>query len=1466
MTQILSPEELLTGGSGTADAGVALPNPTFIEETGVQPQTAASGSPPSVLGPEDLLRSPMSDIDEVDAGPTPAKLDTMKDLDNYGLPQQGPDGLDPGRREETINKLINDRITIQNKHFGSPEATAKIDEIGQQIEGLLSAYDKDTGYAKMRQEEKEGIPESNVTPWEWFGSVGGAKALTSMGKKSIKGLGPARSAMNRGMTAGAAAVAVDAPLEVGLDAVSDDINPWVGMFISLGVGIPAGNFAETYLDHKTLRMINKRDKNFFKKNMDKLKESDGNVSEMAQKNIDELASRMDEGDILSVRKAQEILNDQNYKKNADMPLEITDYSPTGVRAMNRKQANRAAMKKSFRDVDDKDIEAINNLADIDSYEGFEKEFKTIKKRAIGKLAGEAYEGLPAKDLFYRIIRAGGLPEERMVKTMGQEAVDRLKKRNPKLISGTAAGGSLSDPVHKTVTGKAYLMAARSTDAKADIAKFRAKAEEIAVTNKKLLDEQRWDAAMEGATKHQMYQEAIEALEGKAQHAKGLAKAKAALKGSSGIDPIKLAVDYDYNDMDDMVSDLINMPTLKNVKASVARNMAYDWNVLYYDEYAKRTSGTELEMWKKMGASDTVKRIRSAIRRDQPEITEDAKSLGNILSETAYMRRVGRNAVVAAEKKTKGESRVKQLLKSEKYKDAAKLKKEVIQIHGNLRNAMKNRGIPEEYQEQIHNYLKPYFGGRALSGEGVMGLRYFLDEKALEGLPLAKLLRDEFEDILELPLSKKDIKDLTLGEYRRMKDFMHNFQRMAKNQKNVDNVSQGQAINEYVGDIQNKADETWGRTKERGTQRQEMAGQPSWFKEKTEAASDAMGKPFSTLKRAEFIMRELDGWEDFGPAQKMFQAAKHSEDVNNRLNGVFQDRWKGVMDKYASRQGMKKFPKDFWTEKLHDSMGYFSATREEMITMKAMSGNPQNKQAMLNSLHKDGEPLSEVVFNRFMRENMTPDDEKLVEDMWEMTDEMYPMLAEKYKKMTGRTLPKVKNYFPIIPDYKFTKNTPDQSLSDVYMDLPHMQKVKPNVQKRFLHERSGGASGIKMNFDALAKHFNDVSHTVSHWEETSDIYKVIHDKKFKDTVESNLGKNKYKVLTDWIDDLIKPPRSRQPKLRAARGAFTIGTLGYKLSTAMVQPLSMISAIPRVGKDNLALSLSEFMQNPRQFKKGIDQLSPQMANRSKSWNKEIKEFMETSSGKKFKKMKGIDRDMFFSMIRMGDTLGAYNTWYAGWLKGMKKYDGNSNKAVAYADQSVRLTQPQSSLKDLPKIMRSENEWNRLISMFYSYYSVLHNQGAEVVNRMRKGNMTKSEAMSALNYMYIVPPIIKTLTQERTETTPTKLAQGVATHVAGGIPIARDIVSSKVMGYDYKISPVQNIPEAFIKAADQLQKQIMDEDAEFDIKKAAPFVEALGYALRMPSSQIIQMMRTYAESKENEEINLLDYLIKKRTFDDK
>jgi len=252
-------------------------------------------------------------------------------------------------------------------------------------------------------------------------------------------------------------------------------------------------------------------------------------------------------------------------------------------------------------------------------------------------------------------------------------------------------------------------------------------------------------------------------------------------------------------------------------------------------------------------------------------------------------------------------------------------------------------------------------------------------------------------------------------------------------------------------------------------------------------------------------------------------------------------------------------------------------------------------------------------------------------------------------------------------------------------------------------------------------------------------------------------------------------------------------------------------------------------PLKWKRFIDERSPAMLNRYRSWERDANK-VGTFSYFGFTPGTAINDAAYFFM-RVLDGVTTYTSWLAGYRAGLKRFGiENEAKAIELADLIIRTSQGSGApIEQSLALMggRDRSEVKKLFTMFYTFFNTRYNQQVGAIRRLRMQPKRVDRAFESLLWLVILPPIIQTLTVRGKETTAADVGKAVALSPFSGIPVARDLASAIVYGGDYQLTPAAGLGESLAAAVTHIQT----EDWE---RLAQDTMMVGGFAVGFPSKQ--------------------------------
>jgi hypothetical protein len=686
------------------------------------------------------------------------------------------------------------------------------------------------------------------------------------------------------------------------------------------------------------------------------------------------------------------------------------------------------------------------------------------------------------------------------------------------------------------------------------------------------------------------------------------------------------------------------------------------------------------------------------------------------------------------------------------------------------------------------------------------------------------LRESFDKIEHISHRNGE---LSVSDFLALEDFANSYSNFERNIRTVKKGEDAISLDFISTSIANEARRSLGWTPEEKWE-DTLARSNFWNAPKN--IWDEVKRANASLFRIEPILNALDGFKEFGLShQTLFkpfvEAEAKASDMMKQYVQKYKDAFQPLSKKTASYYGEIG---EFTTA----SGKTIKVDREHAIGMALHMGSPDNIKVLERDL---GTTAADI--NRFLDGFLTNDDRKVVENIWDMYESLWPMISDTYTQLTGEVLKRVEGkYAPIAISPKFRKGKDYEDLIAVReketggIDIGDIfrahtdQDYNVSAKSKSMIERTGGAHGLDLTFDVIERHIRDSVRAVTHAVPIKDAQKLINDDRFRKAVTESLGAETYDQFKPWLRNLAgKSNKDQSTVLRHLINMTQIHTLGAKFSVALVQPLAAlqaahqigigkvakgiadisivhptknaIEAIKEIGTGNIREGFKRLREAPTQLMDEINSMSPEMANRKLGWDREFSEMKKTFNprGSNLGKYYSKYMDGMFALIQKADMVGAYPTWWGAYQKGLGDFSGNTQLAREYADKVIRTTQPVMSAKDMASIQHG-SQWKKALTMYYNFSSAIHNQSVQLVRKGLTNNLTVPEVASALTWLYLVPGIIEnTVKDGEIPTEASDYAKILAKGTTQGFPVLRDIVSSETAGFGYKVTPLEAIPKS-------------------------------------------------------------------------
>ena len=550
---------------------------------------------------------------------------------------------------------------------------------------------------------------------------------------------------------------------------------------------------------------------------------------------------------------------------------------------------------------------------------------------------------------------------------------------------------------------------------------------------------------------------------------------------------------------------------------------------------------------------------------------------------------------------------------------------------------------------------------------------------------------------------------------------------------------------------------------------------------------------------------------------IYDPLKEAADKELKMAVNMQNKLKGLFDVYSPEELADL------RNKRRYKFGSSVITKEQAIMIALNWGTETNQQRVLDGYHVNVAQVKNVL--QYLDER----DWNLVNSIWKLYDIHWGQICEIEARMTGAVLQKQEakgfvvvgqdrkiytldgGYFPIKYDLRDLRT---QEQADAAQQSA-MSNIAMSLGKGFLKERTQHKveRRLDLRFEVISGSITDVIHLVAFREPVRDVRRIVLNENFKNLVYNYLGQNAYKNLKKWTSDCwAEEPIPRVPYekvLAKLRNAQTMGTMGFRVTTALLNIANAPSVAHYMGAAELLHSLKKFYSAPRQYTDFVFQRSVFMAERAETMDASIHDALKAPNildgvpgiGKAGETIK----NNAFKLITWTDLMLALPLWqheyektYNAEMDAGRSPQQAREAGVNAGDAAVRWCFGSGRTVDKAAIQRKGSELMKQFTIYYSYNSTVYNSlnyklwEAKVGYKKAVAASAKNKSMAlmkavahagdALLMWVLLPAVISALLRAgasgddddwKIEKLIKSMGQESLTGIVGGIPVLRDAV---------------------------------------------------------------------------------------------
>lgn len=550
---------------------------------------------------------------------------------------------------------------------------------------------------------------------------------------------------------------------------------------------------------------------------------------------------------------------------------------------------------------------------------------------------------------------------------------------------------------------------------------------------------------------------------------------------------------------------------------------------------------------------------------------------------------------------------------------------------------------------------------------------------------------------------------------------------------------------------------------------------------------------------------------------IYDPLKEAADKELKMAVNMQNKLKGLFGAYSPEELADM------RNKRRYKFGSSVITKEQAIMIALNWGTETNQQRVLDGYHVNVAQVKNVL--QYLDER----DWNLVNSIWKLYDIHWEQIREIEARMTGAVLQKQEakgfvvvgqdrkiytldgGYFPIKYDLRDLRT---QEQADAAQQSA-MSNIAMSLGKGFLKERTQHKveRRLDLRFEVISGSITDVIHLVAFREPVRDVRRIVLNENFKNLVYNYLGQNAYKNLKKWTSDCWAeepiPRVSYEKVLAKLRNAQTMGTMGFRVTTALLNIANAPSVAHYMGAAELLHSLKKFYSAPRQYTDFVFQRSVFMAERAETMDASIHDALKAPNildgvpgiGKAGETIK----NNAFKLITWTDLMLALPLWqheyektYNAEMDAGRSPQQAREAGVNAGDAAVRWCFGSGRTVDKATVQRYGGELMKQFTVYYSYNSTVYNAlnyklwEAKVGYKKAVAASAKNKSMAlmkavahagdALLMWVLLPAVISALLRAgasgddddwKIEKLIKSMGQESLTGIVGGIPVLRDAV---------------------------------------------------------------------------------------------
>lgn len=830
-------------------------------------------------------------------------------------------------------------------------------------------------------------------------------------------------------------------------------------------------------------------------------------------------------------------------------------------------------------------------------------------------------------------------------------------------------------------------------------------------------------------------------------------------------------------------------------------------------------------------------------------------------------------------------RLSKAARDETDKAVEKFKKlEKIPAKGDARKVK----IDPEYHQKIWQILDKYNLAPRLSDAKRLNIelqamnewmqRKEQDEDAALVMPPELLAAD----------TKTHYRDLTMNEFRGLRDLVENIETQGRNKRKF-------IMQQQQRDLEELAAELVATAEQFNDTRAVSLSERRQNRKFSKKFGNVINGVDAVNTKASQMMVLLDGGDNFGLWTRTIYEPMQLSEINRNIRQREEfKRFKQIMDEHFGDEGRGFLDKEY-------QVGGESIRMEELLSIALHQGTEDNRTKLLEGYQESRGWNQDMIDDALA--NMRAKDWNFVQDVWDYMDSFWAETSAVEKRRFGYAPEKLEatpfetttsdgqtvqlrgGYMRIMYDADQDVMTGNDELAQTFKELQIGKNARAATRRGAMIERvSGVRRPIRLDLDVITEHVGEQVGIITMSETVENISKVTRKKEVQEVLQNTIGREGKEMLDLWLKDVAvggaMAGGTINRALRTIRSNYTVGRLGLKPLTALLQFSGLAHTVADLGAKQTFKGLAKMFArgNPYTAAREVAEKSLFMQERRFTLNRDIADALNEYSDKGGTVRSKAAAMMLYPMQKMQELVDT-SSWLSAYDKATAEGMDDAD-AIRTADIAVARLQASGLTSDLAAIERGtlntatqRQELVKATTMFFSYfnakYNLLKNKNIQYKNKQISGvDLAMSYLMALMVEGMLSAALMGQIDwddDDDDELSGKEIAVGLVSttifNYASTIPFARTIASG-AQGFSGEgaamgqLSGLGEFAGRLVGTAEKLIEGDTDKINGYALTRQA--VDALNTFVPLPASVINQFIRGMELEEKTGDASPLDYLV--------